>query len=213
MIDAEEKTFFDKLAAEVYGEEYLPKQKIMIHPTQKTYTDACLGLVPGISNALDIGCCWGWLVRELRIMNVAAYGIDLSPHVVNQVTDWWRDYLYIGNVMDIPWADNTFDLVNARDVLEHVPPEFLRRAIAEVHRVTRWRALIVLPTLKACKLEEELEYSVPGSIFDHFVAYKPERWAALFAEFDWKRVDVPLESPIPDEKGLKEYFLYEKGAA
>lgn len=54
-----------------------------------------------------------------------------------------------GNATDLPFPDSTFDVVLALDVLEHVDPTQRTRALSEIVRVARRRAIVACPTGRA----------------------------------------------------------------
>jgi len=51
----------------------------------------------------------------------------------------------VASVTDLPFRSDAFDAVLCAEVLEHMPFEHSRRAIREIHRVTRRFAFITLP--------------------------------------------------------------------
>jgi SAM-dependent methyltransferase len=55
----------------------------------------------------------------------------------------------VGDVRALPFEDGKFDVVIASDLLEHISPEDRGRAINELCRVTRRRAVIACPAGKA----------------------------------------------------------------
>jgi len=86
---------------------------------------------------LDIGCGMGQLVGELRKKNIDARGIEISTYALEKASVNVKDYLSFGDIVDIPYDDNSFDLVVSYDVLEHLERSHLQRAIKESIRVSR----------------------------------------------------------------------------
>lgn len=95
---------------------------------------------------LDAGCGTGGNATFLRRYG-SVTGIDLSPEAI--ALGRWRpdDALAWGSVLDLPFADNSFNLVTSFDVLYHraVPDE--QPALAEFWRVLApgGRLLLRLP--------------------------------------------------------------------
>ncbi len=85
---------------------------------------------------LDAGCGTGGNVRFLRRYG-QAYGLDLAAEAVRLGVERLPSALVRGSVLELPFADASFDLVTSFDVLYHraVPDE--RQALREVARVLR----------------------------------------------------------------------------
>jgi SAM-dependent methyltransferase len=83
---------------------------------------------------LDAGCGSG---RNLDVLARygAASGVDISPHAVAAAHARGHTDVRLGNVENIPFPDDSFDLVTCLDVLEHMPDD--RRVLRELRRVTR----------------------------------------------------------------------------
>jgi SAM-dependent methyltransferase len=79
---------------------------------------------------LDVGCADGSLVRELRAVNVEAFGLDPWAERLQLDPERFR----CGTVSHIPWPDAAFGTVCAFDLLEHVDD---RAALGELGRVLR----------------------------------------------------------------------------
>lgn len=96
--------------------------------------DEARTLDPG--NVLEIGMGNGFFSSMLRKEGKDVVTLDfdrrLSPDVV-------------GTVMDMPFSDDSFDVVACFQVLEHLPYEYFASALAEIFRVARRGALISLP--------------------------------------------------------------------
>ncbi len=99
-------------------------------------------LVPGEGQtALDIGARDGFLSRMLaeRYAAVTALDLELPQFDHPGVT------CVQGDVTRLQFPDQTFDLVLCAEVLEHIPTHQLRRACAELSRVTAKLLVIGVP--------------------------------------------------------------------
>ncbi len=86
------------------------------------------------SVALDVCCGTGVVGASFRDKVDRIVGLDLTPEMVNHASTR-LDEVVKGNVYDIPFDDNSFDLVCTREVLHILPwPE---RPCAEVFRVLK----------------------------------------------------------------------------
>ncbi|MBN1653276.1 MAG: class I SAM-dependent methyltransferase [Deltaproteobacteria bacterium] len=93
------------------------------------------------ARVLEIGCGTGLILERLRKRAAFACGFDLSPKMVQKARDRGLNVV-LGNVLNIPFADNCFDLVCSYKVLAHVPE--IGRAITEIARVTKPGGRMVL---------------------------------------------------------------------
>jgi hypothetical protein len=83
-----------------------------------------------------------------RFDSVTALDLE-APQIVHPVVQCVK-----GDVTKLEFADDSFDMVLCAEVLEHVPPDGLRAAGAEIARVTRGVAVIGVPyrqDLRACR--------------------------------------------------------------
>ena len=85
---------------------------------------------------LDVGCAKGYLVEALRELGVDAHGSDVSPFAVEHASPGALGYVRVGDLAQgLPYADAEFDLVSALEILEHLEPDDVPVAIAELARV------------------------------------------------------------------------------
>ncbi len=83
---------------------------------------------------LEVGCGTGLILERLARVAEEAWGLDLSPGMLQKAHQRGLNVV-LGSVTDIPFADDSFDLVCSFKVLAHVPD--IGHALAEVARVTR----------------------------------------------------------------------------
>ena len=68
-----------------------------------------------------------------------AYGIELSPAVLKKECPdlLSKKYVEAGILTNLPYEDNSFDLVMSSDVLEHIDPSEADAVVRELVRVSR----------------------------------------------------------------------------
>jgi len=89
-----------------------------------------------VATALDVGCATGYLVEVLRERGIDAEGCDLSRFAIDHASPGAVGHVRVANLFaGLPWADGTFDLVTSLEILEHLPPDRVPVALAELARV------------------------------------------------------------------------------
>jgi len=89
------------------------------------------------ARALDLGCGPGALMHLLWELGVDVSGIDFAESSRELATQEVRDRIAIGDVADPTlMPDNAFDLVISREVLEHLTVLQVRKAVANMVRMT-----------------------------------------------------------------------------
>ena len=93
--------------------------------------------LPQNPKILDIGCGKGFLLYDfLKVVpDAEIYGIDISQYAINNSKPEIRDRLHVGNATELPWEDNTFDLVVSITTLHNLYAYDLERALCEMERV------------------------------------------------------------------------------
>ncbi len=83
---------------------------------------------------LDIGCGTGLNSRTLEKFGTVT-SLDNSPHAISFCKEKGLTDLRLGDANHLPFADATFDLVIALDVLEHLKDD--QGAVVEIQRVLK----------------------------------------------------------------------------
>ncbi len=84
---------------------------------------------------LDAGCGTGWVSLEATKRGCLVTSLDLGPELLNEVKRKCETTRVIGSVLELPFPDNTFDLVVSTEVIEHVTSP--TQAIKEMYRVLK----------------------------------------------------------------------------
>ena len=93
--------------------------------------------LPPKPKILDIGCGKGFLLYDFLkvIPDAEIYGIDISEYAIKNSKPEIRDRLHIGNATNLPWKDNTFDLVVSITTFHNLYAYELELALYEMERV------------------------------------------------------------------------------
>lgn len=92
-----------------------------------------LELSPG-ARILDAGCGSGRMLQELAAYG-AVSGIELDPDAASFAASRGMGDVEVGRLEELPWEEDTFDLVTSLDVIEHTADD--RLTLAELRRVTK----------------------------------------------------------------------------
>ena len=71
------------------------------------------------------------------------YGLDISDYAISNSKPEIRDRLQVGNAIDLPWDDNTFDLVISITTLHNLYAYDLDLALREMERVGKEHKIYV----------------------------------------------------------------------
>jgi len=107
-------------------------------------------------NVLDIGFGLCPIERKLlrnKTNKLHFFGIDISDFAVKQARERFSGTFLTGSILKIPFLPNTFDLIIALEVLEHIPPTNTFKAFEEIKRVLKKSGLLII----SVPLNEDLE--------------------------------------------------------
>ncbi len=131
------------------GWEYYPT-----YLAKLDYVRTWLDRLPAGIRVLDAGCGEGVLVDEYA-GRLAIEGLDenyTSPNVRS------------GSVTALPYPDASFDRAMCLDVLEHLTFEDQPRALAELHRVLKPGAQLLVSVPNLAHLQSRLHFLVTGRL-------------------------------------------------
>lgn len=106
-------------------------------------------LKPG-ARILDVGCGKGFLLYDFTkvLPDVEVYGIDISQYALDNSKEEIRDRLRHGNATELPWEDNSFDLVYSINTLHNLHNYELDPALREIERVGKQNKYICVESYR-----------------------------------------------------------------
>ena len=110
-----------------------------------------------------------------------AYGIDISKYAVQNCSMGMVGCIHHGNILNLHFPDNSFDLVLAINVVHNLDERFLHLAFKEIQRVSKKDCFI---TVDSYRTEEE------EAIFEDWVLTAkshgyPYWWLDKFKEYGY----------------------------
>ena len=134
------------------------------------YRDA-VRFVPN-GNALDIGCGNGKFIHMMNSLGWQFQGVEFNPLAVDVCREAGLKVFH-GDLQAVAFEDNTFDLVSARHVIEHVPnPE---NFMCEIARILKKGGRLVIQTPNSQALGRKWfgTYWYANDVPRHLVLFHP----------------------------------------
>ncbi len=134
---------------------------------------------------LDVGCSTGNGMNYLTSIGKETKGIDVSNKAIQRSLARGFD-ARVASVLDIPFPENSFDLVVSTDVLEHIEESEVKLAISEVIRVSKKYIAVKIATIREQgsnellnKMKEEnKKFETISNL--HLSVFDEEKWIDLF---------------------------------
>lgn len=125
---------------------------------------------------LDFGCAKGYLVHALRLLDVEAYGYDISEYAISSCKPETKNFLFCdrNNVPDT-------DVIVSKDVMEHVPYDAVDEVLSFMYSKCT-EAIVVVP------FGGDGLYRIPSYELDqsHFIREDEEWWISKFKKAGFK---------------------------
>jgi len=138
-----------------------------LHPSQIEY-----------KSVLDIGCSTGIGIKSFfEPLGKECVGIDVSKTAIDRAIERGVS-AQVASVTDIPFDDNSFDLVGSTDVIEHLRPEDQEKAHRECFRVSK--------KYVAHKIANTPEGNKFANTLLHLTCWTHEKWMEFFESLNLK---------------------------
>jgi pseudaminic acid biosynthesis-associated methylase len=128
------------IGVEILSPEDIDKKYLDKFGTSRTQMNlASLSNIDRKCSVLEVGTNVGdqlILLKNMGFSNLS--GIEIQQHAVDVAKSRADDInFHSGSIFNIPFPDNSFDIVFTSGVLIHIAPPDLIAAISEIHRVSR----------------------------------------------------------------------------
>lgn len=141
------KDFYQSYADRISTKRFKSKYPLRAYVHEMQYQSVLAHVRKGMK-VLDAGCGEGVLSSMMAEKGAEVVGVDLSvPNIeaAKKYAGKVRVSFLTGDVENLPFNDNSFDIVVSSHVLEHIPD--FNQGLREVMRVTKKRAVIAIPTI------------------------------------------------------------------
>lgn len=180
-----DKEFFDGDRAYGYGGfTYHPRfWQPVIPDFQKFYN------LTAKSRILDVGCAKGFMLYDFRqlISGIQVSGVDISAYAVTEALPEVKPFLQVANATQLPFPDQSFDLVISINTIHNLPITALKKALKEIMRVTRRAAFITVDAYRNAKEKKRMEmWNLTARTIlhvDEWIAFFDEN--GYFGDYDW----------------------------
>jgi SAM-dependent methyltransferase len=132
------------------------------------------------ASILDVGCAKGFMLHDFKELmpNLKTAGIDISGYAIEHAIETVKPLLRVGNAKELPFENNTFDLVISINTIHNLSVKECKQALREIQRVSRSHAFV---TMDAWRNEEEhqrmLMWNLTALTYMHV-----DDWKQLFKE-------------------------------
>lgn len=146
-----------------------------------------------VERTLDVGCALGFVVEALRELGIDAEGMDVSEFAIANANKGAKGHVRVGSLLDrLPCDDASFDLVSAFETLEHLEPDTVPRALAELRRITRRFLVATIPSFGPN------QHGPDGWLDGKVLPSRIEHYRSLGPDYEGP---VPFEDLERDEEG------------
>ena len=103
------------------------------------------GLVAGDS-VLDVGCAKGFMLYDMQrlVPGIKVCGLDISKYAIENAKSEVKQFCEVGNATDLPFEDNSFDVVISVTTLHNLEGDELVKGFQEIERVSKRGSFITV---------------------------------------------------------------------
>jgi len=147
-----------KMTNEEFGDFYTQRDTRFSNSRPTDISEPCIDFMfenidENCESLLDVGCASGYFLEKAAIKTYKTTGCD----VITGISFDHSEYVQ-ANVEELPFEDNSYDVVTCSHTLEHVID--FQKSISELKRVARKQIIVVVPCQRAYfyTLDEHLRF-------------------------------------------------------
>ena len=182
-----EKTDSDRALAREFGKDFFDGDRRNgyggFHYNERFWKDVVPSFqqlygLTGDSALLDVGCAKGFMISDFArdIPGIDVRGVDISEYAIQHAKDDIRDRVTVANAIDLPFEDNSFDVVISITTVHNLEGDDLIASLREIMRVSRGGAYI---TVDAYRNDEEKEAMFAWNLTAKTILHVDE-WKEVF---------------------------------
>ena len=132
------------------------------------------------SKVLDVGCAKGFMINDFSEMipGIEVQGIDISKYAIENCMPSVKDFVQVADARELPFEDNSFDLVISVTTVHNFDREECIQALQEIDRVSKKNAFI---TVDAYRNDLEKEAMHAWNLTAKTILHVDE-WLQLFED-------------------------------
>jgi len=135
------------------------------------------GLAAG-QRVLDVGSAKGFLLHDLldAVPGIEVAGVDVSEYAIENTMEAVRPFVRVADATELPFPDDSFDLVLSINTLHNLRLPELELALREIERVGKGSAYLVLDGYRDEREKLNLmSWQITCECF-----YTPDEWQWIF---------------------------------
>jgi hypothetical protein len=140
--------------------------------------------LPANARILDVGCAKGFMMHDFSLLMPEAdiQGIDVSKYAYDHACPDMKPRIQVANANNIPFPDDSFDLVICINAIHNLPLIDCKQALREIQRVTRGPAFVMNDAWR-CEAEHQsmLKWNLTALTYMHV-----DDWKRLFDEVGYE---------------------------
>ena len=132
------------------------------------------------SAILDVGCAKGFMLKDFskRLPGARLAGVDISHYAIENAEPEVAAYLRVASADELPFEDNSFDLVLSINTIHNLERDGCLRAFTEIERVCSGNAFVMVDGWKS----QEERQLLQSWVLTARTMLSGEEWVGLMNE-------------------------------